>query len=71
MKSKFQAAKQQAKNLTKEQEKAFEDLGNIYLDYCKKEGKKPTLKGLRKFCKEIKKELNKQNEEANNNNNEC
>lgn len=72
LQSKFQIAKEKYNQMSAEQKKALEDLTNIYGDYCQKEGKKPSVKGFRKFCKEIKKKLKEENddEKTNNNSNE-
>lgn len=64
LKSKFQIAKEKYNQMSAEQKKALEDLTNIYGDYCQKEGKKPSVKGFRKFCKEIKKKLREENDDG-------
>ena len=62
--NKFKLAQQQAKQMTKEQVEELEKVTQIYVDYCNKEGKKPSKKGFIKFCKEVLKELkNKENEQ--------
>lgn len=65
LKSRFQIAKEKYNQMSAEQREGLEKLTDIYADYCKKEGKKPSVKGFRKFCKEIKKKLKEENDDAN------
>lgn len=67
LQSKFQIAKEKYNQMSAEQREGLEKLTNIYVDYCQKEGKKPSVKGFRKFCKEIKKKLKEENDDGSNN----
>lgn len=66
LKSRFQIAKEKYNQMSAEQKEGLEKLTNIYIDYCQKEGKKTSVKGFRKFCKEIKKKLKEENENGSN-----